>query len=385
MRRQLALWGSGYTMEDSIETTIASLRAYGAEYDHWAVAFSGGKDSTTAATVTAWAIAEGLVPAPKTLLVMMSNTRMELPPLFIQAQRVLAEMEQRGHQVRIVEPPMERRFYNYMLGRGVPPPKNRFRWCTVSLKVDPMMVAVRELAEQYGQKFLVITGVRRGESAQRDQRIETVCSKDDGECGLGMWLGPTENQPYSTLAPLLHWRVCQIWDWLTFEEHRHGFPTRPIATIYGEEEQRTGCIACPLASHDHVLQSVVDRLPEWAYLAPLLELREMWDEMRKPQYRKRKRGERITDGSFSSHPMRLGPLTMEARVHFMERVLDIQARANYELITAEDEAYIRGCWAANLWPDKWTGEEETGDVLMTQIYKHGVTQPVLAALAGVEF
>ncbi|MBN2446593.1 MAG: phosphoadenosine phosphosulfate reductase, partial [Phycisphaerae bacterium] len=79
MKRQLSLWGSGYTMEDSIDITVASLRAYGGEYDHWAVAFSGGKDSTTAATVTAWAIAEGLVPAPKTLLILMSNTRMELP------------------------------------------------------------------------------------------------------------------------------------------------------------------------------------------------------------------------------------------------------------------------------------------------------------------
>jgi DNA sulfur modification protein DndC len=310
---------------------------------------------------------------------------MELPPLFIQAQRILTEMEKRGHQVRIVEPPMERRFYNYMLGRGVPPPKNRFRWCTVSLKVDPMMVAIRELAAQYGEKFLVITGVRRGESDQRDQRIEAVCSKDDGECGLGMWLGPTENQPYSTLAPLLHWRICHIWDWLTFEEHRHGFPTRPIASIYGEEEQRTGCIACPLASHDHVLQSVVDRLPEWAYLAPLIELRQMWDEMRKPQYRKRKRGERISGNRFSSHPMRLGPLTMEARAYFLEQVLGIQARANYELITVEDEAFIRGCWAANLWPNGWDGTEEIGNVLMEQIYKDGVTQRIIGALAGTEY
>lgn len=372
-------------MWDSIETTVASLQAYGADYDHWAVAFSGGKDSTTAATVTAWAIASGRVPPPKTLLLLMSNTRMELPPLFNQAMDILIEMKARGHDVRIVEPPMERRFYNYMLGRGVPPPKNRFRWCTVSLKVDPMMAAVRQLADLYGQKFMVITGVRRGESDQRDQRIEAVCSKDDGECGLGMWLGPTETAPYATLAPLLHWRVCHIWDWLMFEEHTHGFTTRPIAAIYGEEEQRTGCIACPLASHDHVLQSVVDRLPEWSYLAPLLELRQLWDEMRKPQHRKRKRGERISGGRFSSHPMRLGPLTMKARAHFLEIVLDIQDRANYELITEEDKAFIRQCWADDVWPQGWSGTEENGDVLMEQIYADGITQRIIPALAGVEF
>jgi len=53
MKRQLSFFGTGYTMEDSIEATVASLRAYGADYEHWAIAFSGGKDSTTAATVTA--------------------------------------------------------------------------------------------------------------------------------------------------------------------------------------------------------------------------------------------------------------------------------------------------------------------------------------------
>jgi DNA sulfur modification protein DndC len=385
MKRQLSLFGQTYTMWDSVDTTVASLNAYGRDHDHWAIAFSGGKDSTTAATVTAYAIAQGLVPAPKTLLLLMSNTRMELPPLFIQAQHILAQMRQRGIQTRIVEPPMAKRFYNYMLGRGVPPPKNRFRWCTASLKVDPMMHVVRDLAAQYGQKFLVITGVRRGESDQRDQRIETVCSQDDGECGLGMWLGPTDTAPYATLAPLLHWRTCHIWDWLTFEEHRHGFTTRPIATIYGQEEQRTGCIACPLCSHDKVLASIVTRLPEWAYLSPLLELRYLWAEMRKPQHRKRKRGERVKDGSFSKHPMRLGPLTMEARAHFLDLILDIQERARYELITAQDLAFIRQCWADNTWPNGWDGTEEIGNVLMEQIHHDGATQQIFSALAGVEY
>lgn len=385
MKRQLSLFGEAYTMWDSVEQTLASLRAHGAQYDHWAVAFSGGKDSTTAATVTAYAIAEGLVPAPKTLLILMSNTRMELPPLFIQAQRVMAEMRQRGIQTRVVEPPMAKRFYNYMLGRGVPPPKNRFRWCTVSLKVDPMMVVVRKLAAEYGEKFLVITGVRRGESDQRDQRIEAVCSKDDGECGLGMWLGPTETAPYATLAPLLHWRTCHIWDWLAFEEHRHGFSTHELAGIYGQAEQRTGCIACPLASRDKVLETVIQTFPEWAYLAPLLELRELWDEMRKPQFRKRKRGERKRDGSYSKNPMRLGPLTMEARQFFFEEIMGIQKRAGFELISSEDGRFIDKCWSDDVWPNGWSGDEEVGTVLMEQIYQDGITQRVFGALAGVEF
>lgn len=383
MKRQLTLWGSGYTMEDSIDITVASLRAYGADYDHWAIAFSGGKDSTTAATVTAYAIAEGLVPAPKSLLILMSDTGMELPPLVHQAGIILAEMQARGHQVKVVGPDIGHRFFNYMFGRGVPPPGAMFRWCTGQLKITPQMSAVSAMAAQYGQKLLVITGVRRGESAERDARIEAVCSRTDGECGLGMWLAPTEAAPYATLAPLLHWRVCHIWDWLSFCEHRHGFSTRRLAHIYGEEERRTGCIACPVASRDEALECML-RLPDWQHAAPLLELRGLWDEMRSHRWRKRKQGERDASGQVRTGrrgaAMRFGPLTMEARAHFLERALDIQIRAGHEMITAEDLDYIHGCWAANVWPSKWTGDEVDGTALVDQIYADA-TQPILSAFA----
>lgn len=382
MKRQQSLFGQAYTMEDSIETTLASLRAYGTDYTHWVVAFSGGKDSTTTATVVAYAIAEGLVPAPESLLLLMSDTGMELPPLVAQARLVLAEMEARGHQVRVVGPDMEHRFFNYMLGRGVPPPGAMFRWCTGQLKIVPQMDAVRALAEQYGQKMLVITGVRRGESDARDARIETVCSKMDGECGLGMWLAPSESAPYATLAPLLHWRVCHIWDWLTFCEHRHGFSTRHLAAIYGDEERRTGCIACPVASKDEALENML-RLPEWQHAAPLMELRGLWDEMRSHRWRKRKQGERDANGKVRrgrrGASMRYGPLTMEARAHFFECIMDIQRRAGHEMISPEDEAYIRKCWADNVWPNKWTGDEVDGTALVPLILGEGISQPILEA------
>ena len=34
------------TLEDSIDLTRQSLIAYAAQYRHWAIAYSGGKDST---------------------------------------------------------------------------------------------------------------------------------------------------------------------------------------------------------------------------------------------------------------------------------------------------------------------------------------------------
>ena len=51
-----------------------------------------------------------------------------------------------------------------MLGRGVPPPSNTFRWCTERIKIKPMLDAIEGIYVETGQKFLQLTGVRLGES-----------------------------------------------------------------------------------------------------------------------------------------------------------------------------------------------------------------------------
>ncbi|WP_432377573.1 hypothetical protein [Duganella sp. P38] len=55
----------------------------------------------------------------------------------------------------------------------------------------------------------------QGESAIRDQRIETSCSNNGVECGQGWYqkvLAETKGLRVrlATLAPLLHWRVCHV-------------------------------------------------------------------------------------------------------------------------------------------------------------------------------
>ena len=82
MMRNLSLWESDrLTLSDSLAMTSASLAAYGERYRHWAIAFSGGKDSSTAVTVVAHLLAAGDVPRPESLTVLYADTRMELPPL----------------------------------------------------------------------------------------------------------------------------------------------------------------------------------------------------------------------------------------------------------------------------------------------------------------
>jgi DNA sulfur modification protein DndC len=418
------------TLREAVDLSLASLRTYGERYPHWALAYSGGKDSTATASFVAWAIKTGQVSAPASLTILYADTRQELTPLWAAAQSFMDALRADGFDARVVLPALDNRFYVYMLGRGVPPPTNRFRWCTPKLKIepmeralddiswsiDPMTTHIRQLLRDIQsaalargdaknlmlaaaampprQKFLQITGVRQGESAARDARIALSCSKDSGECGQGWFQAQPADHIGDTLAPLVHWRLCWVWDWLYFgyddawmkqqvgHERGHGYPgVGAIAAAYGDEDARTGCIGCNLASHDTALERLV-KTPQWSHLAPLLELKPLFTELKKPRWRLRKASpDRLKDGSFAKNGQRMGPLTMAGRAYGLERVLDIQKRAGVDLISAEEEARIRELWADDTWPDGWTGDEVTADEMLDRITSLGtdlVVQPLLA-------
>jgi DNA sulfur modification protein DndC len=294
-------------------------------------------------------------------------------------------------KTQVVLPALDDRFYVYLFGRGVPAPKNRFRWCTPQLKIEPMELALAGLRQQYGEKFLMLTGVRIGESAARDQRIALSCSKDGAECGQGWFQISTPASVADVLAPLLHWRVCHVWDWLTFYTGEHGFSTQLVAEAYGGDEAeeinaRTGCIGCNLASKDTALDTIL-ALPQWEYLMPLKRLRPLYQELMKPQYRLRKNGETNKDGSLSANPMRMGPYTLEARRYGLAQVLAIQEDVNnaartqrrpeIDLINQEELARIHALIESNTWPDRWTGQEIRADLMVDQVLRGGLVQPVM--------
>lgn len=388
--------GARLQMDESIQLTIDSLNVYGPTHDHWAIAWSGGKDSTTLLTLVIYLIESGKVARPKTLTVMYADTRLELLPLWIAAKAIRDELEERGIDVRVVMAPMDKRFLVYMLGRGVPPPNNNtLRWCTRQIKIDPMAAELRLLHAERGTKVLMLTGVRQGESAIRDGRIAMSCGKDGAECGQGWYQETLPEQLCDTLAPLLHWRVCHVWEWL-----RHwapsvefgDFSTEIIADAYGGDEAeeinaRTGCNGCPLTEKDTALDSVLAQ-PQWAYLAPLKRLRPLYRELRKPAVRLRQRGlEMRKDGTPAANPQRMGPILLERRETALAEVLAIQEDCNViaratdrpivDILNAEEQARVRELIAAGQWPQGWTGDEAIGDELLDKVFADGSVQPLL--------
>lgn len=391
--RQATLFeGARASMHDSIADALGALRQYGPRHSRWACGWSWGKDSTATLTFVVWAITTGQVPAPKSLTVLSADTRVELPPLAITAATIRDELEEHREalaargcdlQVETVVAPIPKRFWPYQLGLGVPPPNNgRLRWCTRQIKVDPMHEALARLGGAGEGKFLMLTGVRQGESAARDDRIALSCSKDGGECGQGWYQTALPEALCATLAPILRWRICHVWQWLDGWAPLPEFgewSTRLLAAAYGgrdgdeaaEIAARTGCTCCPLASKDSALLALLKR-PEWSYLRPLLQLRAMWEWLRRPGGRLRKAGgEARADGKLAANQHRLGPLTIERRQEALTRVLSIQtevnaaadlaARPRIDILNDEEIAYIRGCHAKGVWPEGWEGDEAFGD------------------------
>jgi DNA sulfur modification protein DndC len=190
-----------------------------------------------------------------------------------------------------------------------------------------------------------------------------------------------------------------VWDWLTFHAPSKGFPTQVIGEIYGGDEKeeinsRTGCVGCNLASKDTALDTILKQ-PDWAYLAPLKRLRPFYAEIIRPQYRLRKDGtDRRKDGTLASNPMRMGPLTMDARRYGLDQILAIQSEVNasaeeqgrppIDLINPEEEARILELIENNTWPQKWSGNEIRGDVLTDLVVADGITQPLLFSLEEEE-
>jgi len=391
-------------MNESIELTIQSISAYCENYDHVAIAWSGGKDSTTLLTIYVYLLENGMVPRPKTISIFYADTRLELTPLSIAAYSIIDELKEKGYHVEIVMAEMDKRFMVYMLGRGVPPPNNKtLRWCTQQIKIKPMQDAlygaywglnIGRSCEVFTRldnpmnKILMLTGVRQGESAIRDGRIAMSCSKDGAECGQGWYQTSMPEEISDTLAPILHWRVCHVWEWLKHWapiEQYGGWDTKIIADAYGGDEAeeinaRTGCIGCPLAKKDTALDAII-KMPKWKYLSPLKELRPIYQWLRLIQNRHRMNGEINKDGNLSANPQRVGPIKLSIRLEALEMILDIQARVNngaaelkmpfLDIINPQEEARIRELIELKQFPNKWTGDEIGGEVQVDKIYNDG--------------
>lgn len=358
------------SLAEAQQLTIQSLQAYAYDKTTWVVGFSGGKDSTALATFLDYAFSNGQLKRPENLIIAYSDTLMELPSLEYGAHALLNKLQGKGWQVRRSKPQLEvkdqrtERFFVTMLGKGYPPPNNRFRWCTDRMKGQKIDGMYKAIAEEYGNDYIGFDGIRKGESAVRDRVITTSCSVGDGECGQG-WFHTTGSG--QKLSPILHWRACNVWDWIIEACFEHDYPIASVIETYGVDitddgfeeplSARTGCIGCPLVTTgnekhpkpDKALATVLLQ-ENWSHLKPFERLSEIYWRLR-------------WDTSMRHINLKgqKGCLTLQARLWALEEILKLQSesarlalakgRAPYTLISAEEEAVIRQMVADRVFPD----------------------------------
>ncbi|MGO9249018.1 MAG: DNA phosphorothioation system sulfurtransferase DndC [Solirubrobacteraceae bacterium] len=319
----------------------------------WVVAYSGGKDSTLLVHLTFQALSRirpGLRTRP--VYVVCSDTRVETPAIVEHVYRSIAEMQSAARALslpvscHIVQPPLSDTFWVRIIGHGYPPPSRLFRWCTDRMKIKPNNSFVREHIHPDGE-VLLLMGARSEESQTRAASLEK-------------WRIAREFQTHRRLpralvwAPLRDLTTEEVWHILVFQPPPWGGSHVFLRDLYKDAHagecflvttegtdpcgnSRFGCWTCTVVDRDRSLEGLI--LSGRGDYQELADLRDWLIEIRdgRHEYRmdRRKNGE---EG--------IGPLKPEVRRALLERVVELDDRCDFRLITAEEISAIRLVWAS---------------------------------------
>lgn len=316
------------------EAKAALQYILGEGYDHWIITFSGGKDSTATVVVSLEAAMEFPDP-PRRIDVIYADTKVEIPVMhqqalsFLEYLRGFSRLKQQPLHCHVAYPRMDERFWVCLLGKGYPPPHQRFRWCTRRLKIEPVENALKAFIKP--GKTVIITGVRFGESRDRDKRLRQSCERG-GECGQGVWFQYSSRLKAGYLAPLVHWTDCDVWDFLLLIAPTWGYPTLQLEAVYSGRETRFGCWMCTVVRNDKTMEKLVS-LPQWAHYKPLLEFRQRVKDLTS------RRESRVLRPNGTP-----GQLTLEVRQQLLDELLELQAKLGMTIVSPEEIKAIKRKW-----------------------------------------
>jgi len=317
------------------QTTLLNMLKRG--YSHWIITFSGGKDSTTTTII---AIETALISVVERIDVVYCDTELEIPVIYQYAMSFLGYLKKNSRltylplHVHILRPLLNDSFWVCLLGKGYPPPHQRFRWCTRRLKINPVKDALKAIIQP--NKTIILTGVRFGESRSRDIRLLNSCRRG-GECGQGVWFEYSPRLKVGYLAPIVNWSECDVWDFLLYCAYKFGYPTHYLEThIYNGRDTRFGCWMCTVVNQDKTMEKITAQ-PQWSHLKPLLHFRQRVKEL---------------SSHIESRVLRPdgkpGRLTLEVRRQLLNELLKLQRDLGMEIISPEEVQMIQEYWNKEL-------------------------------------
>lgn len=310
----------------------------------WIVTFSGGKDSTLVAHL----VFEMLLELPPSLrqrsVYLVSNDTLVESPLVVQHMRRTFETILAAAQIynlpisgQITTPKLTETFWTLLIGKGYPSPNRSMRWCTDRLKIQPTSQFILDTVAQNGAAIILL-GVRKDESSTRKASIES--HQNDVSTDEVWEFLASHNPPWGGT----HDALIKL-----YREAAGGecpiVLSQEEAPGCGTNSSRFGCWTCTVVNKDKSLQGFVD-VGKTEFL-PLLAFRDWLVEIRdKPEYRQvERRNGKIT---FKDGKHIAGPFTIEARQMILNRLLEVQAAFQGELISPEEIHLIKQIWAQDL-------------------------------------
>ena len=339
----------------------------------WVIGYSGGKDSTTALQLIWYALSE-LPPEQRQypVYVISSDTLVETPVIVSYITGTLDRIEATAReqempfQTDIVRPKTDDTFWVNLIGRGYPAPYNRFRWCTDRMKIRPANKFVLDKVAEHGEVIMVL-GVRKGESATRDQVLSLHRMKNS-------LLSRHSTLPNAFVyTPVVDFTTDDVWMYLLSAASPWGGDNKQLLTLYrntnaqGEcplvvdettpscGNSRFGCWTCTVVTKDKAMEGLIDNGEEW--MIPLLEFRDFLagtqNPEKKPEIREhRRRNGRITILNNKNNKLVHGPYTLDFCKELLRRLLATQQQVRKEdgsdpdikLITDSELEEIRKIW-----------------------------------------
>lgn len=273
-------------------------RVYLSDDRPWVVGFSGGKDSTAVVQLVFNALSE-LNPSQlhKKVYVISSDTLVETPLIISSITKTLERIQDEALDLGLpiethkVRPQIDNTFWVSIIGKGYPSPRQKFRWCTDRLKIEPANRFIIDKVSEFGEVVMVL-GVRDTESSTRASVMQshTVEGKD-------LMLHSSLPNAY-VYAPIRSFTTDDVWDYLLTYESPWGNDNHELLKLYQDSNSecplvvdkeikesagscgnsRFGCWTCTVVSQDKALSGFINNGEEW--LRPLLEFRNWLSDIR---------------------------------------------------------------------------------------------------------
>jgi DNA sulfur modification protein DndC len=332
------------------DTIPRIIGAYKADDEPWIVGYSGGKDSTAVVKLVFQSLLR-VRTRHKPVTVLDCDTGVEIPMAAALARRALNGLEKESRAfnlpiyTKVVSPPLNERFFVKVIGRGYPPPTDKFRWCTDRLRIDPVS---RFLESQELESATVVLGVRESESSTRQLTLT------ENKTNSRFWKHQRGENNRRLFMPILDYSIGDVWLVNLLIDRPRTLRAKQVAELYAEAsgecptvrdvqgapcgKARFGCWTCTVAKHGVTLRNLIAHGE--GRLEPLLEFR-LWLE--RERNKKKNRWKRRRNGKPG-----LGPMTLAWRQTALAGLLRAQELSGLDLIHQDEIAAIHREWSLDV-------------------------------------